>query len=229
MTMITATDTITTAACAEIEHIVRPSGPAGAGEGRTRWRSTTLIAQAESHGPRLPGGATSTSTRWGPWTRWPTSLAVCYAAGPAWRPSGWWSRPSMWAAAQVRCAHGILPVPAPATAHILHGRAHLRRRGPGGAVHPHRGGAAEALCHRASAPCPVMRWQAVGYGMGTKDFEAGQLRPGPAGRDQRGAGRPFRSLLCNIDDMTGRSPGLCHGQAVRRAGALEVIHRCPPA
>lgn len=74
-------------------------------------------------------------------------------------------------AGQVRCAHGILPVPAPATAYIL-------RDVPiyGGAV---RGelctptGAA-LLKHFASefAGIPVMKVQKIGYGMGTKDFEA---------------------------------------------------------
>ena len=33
------------------------------------------------------------------------------------------------------------------------GRAHLWRRGPGGAVHPHRGGPADPLCRCPSAPC----------------------------------------------------------------------------
>lgn len=72
---------------------------------------------------------------------------------------------------QVRCAHGILPVPAPATAYIL-------REVPiyGGSV---RGelctptGAA-LLKHFVShfGATPVMKVEKIGYGMGTKDFEA---------------------------------------------------------
>ena len=71
---------------------------------------------------------------------------------------------------QVRCAHGILPVPAPATAFIL-------KDAPvyGGAI---RGelctptGAA-LLKHFATefGNVPVMNVNAIGYGMGKKDFE----------------------------------------------------------
>lgn len=72
---------------------------------------------------------------------------------------------------QVKCAHGILPVPAPATAFILKGVPIY-----GGSI---RGelctptGAA-LLKHFASAfgSMPLMRVDAIGYGMGKKDFEA---------------------------------------------------------
>ena len=72
---------------------------------------------------------------------------------------------------QVRCAHGILPGPAPATAHILRGI-------------PVYGGAFRGeLCTPTGAallrrfvdefgPMPLMRVESIGYGMGSKDFEA---------------------------------------------------------
>ena len=74
-------------------------------------------------------------------------------------------------AGQVRCAHGILPVPAPATAYILRGV-------------PTYGGAvmgelctptgAALLKHFASrfGDQPVMSVEKIGYGVGKKDFEA---------------------------------------------------------
>ena len=70
----------------------------------------------------------------------------------------------------VRCAHSILPVPAPATAHILQGI-------------PVYGGAVKSeLCTPTGAailkhfatefgPMPVLKITKTGYGMGKKDFE----------------------------------------------------------
>jgi len=71
----------------------------------------------------------------------------------------------------VRCSHGILPVPAPATAYILRG------------VPCHGGRFRAELCTPTGAallkyfvhdfgPMPVMKTGAIGYGMGKKDFEA---------------------------------------------------------
>ena len=72
---------------------------------------------------------------------------------------------------KVHCAHGILPVPAPATADLLRGvpvyggtiRAELCT--PTGAA---------LLKHFASAfgPLPLMTVERIGYGMGKKEFEA---------------------------------------------------------
>lgn len=71
----------------------------------------------------------------------------------------------------VKCTHGILPVPAPATAYILKGvpvysngiRSELTT--PTGAA---------LLKHFATGfgTMPVMRIDRIGYGMGTKDFDA---------------------------------------------------------
>ena len=75
---------------------------------------------------------------------------------------------------QVRCAHGVLPVPAPATAYILRDV-------------PIYGGSIQGeLCTPTGAallkhfvtefgPMPVMRATAIGYGCGKKDFEAAKI------------------------------------------------------
>ena len=120
---------------------------------------------------------------------------------------------------QVRCAHGVLPVPAPATALLLEGVPVY-----GGAI---RGelctptGAA-LLVHFASdfGDMPAMTLEAVGYGMGTKDFPwancvralLGQTREAPDSAVE---------LRCNLDDMTGEAIGYA-AQCLRQAGALDV-------
>lgn len=72
---------------------------------------------------------------------------------------------------QVRCAHGILPVPAPATAHILTGVPIYGGKIEGELCTPT---GAALLKHFATGfgGMPVMTLQRVGYGMGAKDFEA---------------------------------------------------------
>jgi len=72
---------------------------------------------------------------------------------------------------QVKCAHGMLPVPAPATAYILRdvpiygGNIRGELCTPTGAA---------LLKHFATrfGNLPMMKTQAIGYGMGKKDFEA---------------------------------------------------------
>ncbi len=118
---------------------------------------------------------------------------------------------------QVRCAHGILPVPAPATAYIL-------RDVPiyGGAV---RGelctptGAA-LLRHFATrfGDMPVMRTRAIGYGMGKKTLK----RPTASARcwARRGdGGDTVVELACNIDDMTAEAIGFAM-ETLFASGAL---------
>ena len=120
---------------------------------------------------------------------------------------------------QVRCAHGILPVPAPATAHILRdvpiygGQIQGELCTPTGAA---------LLKHFAAqfGPMPLMRTQAVGYGCGKKDFEAVNCVRAMLGEAGDG-GDQVAVLSCNLDDMTAEALGF----AVERlfeAGALDA-------
>lgn len=122
---------------------------------------------------------------------------------------------------QVRCAHGILPVPTPAAAWLLRGVPTY-----GGAI---RGelctptGAA-LLTHFADSfgPMPVMCVQAIGCGMGKKDFEAAncvRIMLGEAAEPS--TNDRIVKLECNLDDMTGESLGFATKRLLE-AGARDV-------
>ena len=72
---------------------------------------------------------------------------------------------------QVRCAHGILPVPAPATAYILRDAPIYGGKIRGELCTP-TGAALLRYFADEFGPMPVMKTEAIGYGMGKKDFEA---------------------------------------------------------
>lgn len=101
---------------------------------------------------------------------------------------------------QVRCAHGILPVPAPATAFILKGV-------------PIYGGSIQGeLCTPTGAALlkhfvdsfgemPAFSVNAIGYGMGKKDFEAANCVRAMLGEKLSQKDRMYE-ISCNVDDMT---------------------------
>jgi uncharacterized protein (TIGR00299 family) protein len=121
---------------------------------------------------------------------------------------------------QVRCAHGILPVPAPATAYILRDV-------------PICGGSIQGeLCTPTGAALlkhfvtkfgdlPAMKVKSIGYGMGKKDFERancvrvllGEMEDKPEG---------IWELRCNLDDMTGEQVGFAL-EILMEQGALDAF------
>lgn len=120
---------------------------------------------------------------------------------------------------QVRCAHGILPVPAPATAYIL-------RDVPiyGGSI---RGelctptGAALLKYFAADfGSMPVMKVKNIGYGMGKKDFDVANCVRVMLGETMEQADK-ICELSCNVDDMTGEAVGFAMDRLFD-AGALDV-------
>lgn len=120
---------------------------------------------------------------------------------------------------QVRCAHGILPVPAPATALLLEG------------IPIYGGSIRGELCTPTGAallrrfvtrfgPLPPMRVEKTGYGMGTKDFVAANCVRAMLGQTEESAGH-ILELACNLDDMTPEAVGFAMEQLFA-AGALDV-------
>ena len=119
----------------------------------------------------------------------------------------------------VRCAHGILPVPAPATALILQGIPSYGGKVKGELCTPT---GAALLKHFASSfgDRPVMTVEAVGYGMGKKDFEQANCVRAFLGESE-GEQVPVTKLECNLDDMTGEDIGFAMEQLFS-AGARDV-------
>ena len=119
----------------------------------------------------------------------------------------------------VHCAHGILPVPAPATALILQGIPSLAGPVKGELCTPT---GAALLKHFVSAfgERPVMTVEAIGYGMGKKDFEQANCVRAFLGESEGGR-EPITKLECNLDDMTGEDLGFAMTQLFA-AGASDV-------
>ena len=121
---------------------------------------------------------------------------------------------------QVKCAHGILPVPAPATVYILKdipiysGSIRDEMCTPTGAA---------LLAHFADefGDMPVMRVSKIGYGMGTKDFDTANCIRVMIGETENEDNRVLE-LKCNIDDMTAEEIGYASEQLVK-SGAIDVF------
>ncbi len=119
----------------------------------------------------------------------------------------------------VRCAHGILPVPAPATALLLEG------------VPSYSGNIEGELCTPTGAALlkyfadefgsmPVMSSESIGYGMGTKEFERLSCVRAFLG-ESCNEKEKITKLECNIDDMTGEDIGFAMDMLFKE-GARDV-------
>lgn len=121
---------------------------------------------------------------------------------------------------QVRCAHGILPVPAPAAAELLRGIPIAGGPVPGELCTP-TGAALLAHFVTEFGEMPPVCLEKTGYGLGKKDFpQANCLRAiwGTAGD----GGDRIAELRCNVDDMTGEDLGFAM-ETLLSQGALDVF------
>lgn len=122
----------------------------------------------------------------------------------------------------VRCAHGILPVPAPATAYILRdvpiygGSIECELCTPTGAA---------LLKHFATrfGNMPVMKTHAIGYGMGKKDLPIANCVRAMLGETGNTGDKTdtVLELSCNVDDMTAEAIAFA-AERLFEGGALEV-------
>ena len=123
----------------------------------------------------------------------------------------------------VRCAHGVMPVPAPATAYLLEGVPVY-----GGAVQGElctpTGAALVRELAESFGPLPVMTIAKTGVGTGTKRFEqANCVRAflGEACGEKSGANGEICELVCNLDDMTPEAIAYA-AEKLLEGGALDV-------
>jgi len=125
----------------------------------------------------------------------------------------------------VQCAHGIVPVPAPATAELLLG------------VPIYSGDIAGELCTPTGAALltyfadsygqmPSLITEKCGYGMGKKSFDTANCIRAFLGYQETSPGSDeamdeITELCCNIDDMTPEALAFAC-ETLMRAGALDV-------
>lgn len=120
---------------------------------------------------------------------------------------------------QVHCAHGILPVPAPATAFLLQGVPVYGGHVQGELCTPT---GAALLRHFVSAftAMPMIQLKQVGYGMGKKEFSAMNCLRALWG-EAPDCQEMVVTLCCNLDDMTPEAVGFATEQLLAH-GALDV-------
>ena len=132
------------------------------------------------------------------------------------------SSPVNMGSGQVKCAHGIMPVPAPATAFILKGIPAYSSEIEGELCTP-TGAALLKFFVQEYGDMPAMTTRGIGYGMGTRDFpRANCLRAflGDSVLEAAGTDR-IVELSCNMDDISGEELGFAM-ERLYDLGAKEV-------
>ncbi len=120
----------------------------------------------------------------------------------------------------VRCAHGILPVPAPATEILLHGIPTFGGEIKGELCTP-TGAALLAEFADEFGAQPIMAVTKSGYGCGKKDFPRANVVRVFLG-EADGSRDEITQLQCNLDDCTAEEIGFAM-EAILEAGAPDVF------
>ncbi|HEY0704821.1 MAG TPA: nickel pincer cofactor biosynthesis protein LarC [Candidatus Acidoferrales bacterium] len=133
-------------------------------------------------------------------------------------------------AGQVKTAHGLLPVPAPATADLLKG-APVYTSGIQKELVTPTGAAIATTLSTSYSKIPEMKLQAIGYGAGSMDFPEkanvmrlliGEAESSIAGKTaHNSADAPIAVIETNLDDMSPQIYGYFVERALH-AGALDI-------
>ena len=129
----------------------------------------------------------------------------------------------------VDCAHGTMPVPAPATAELLKGVPVYSNRIEGELVTPTGAAILTTIC-RSFGELPGFRVERIGYGAGSRDHKDGPnvlrvLSGRSADSDSASADSRVWVLEANIDDMNPQIFGYVQGRLFE-LGVLDVF-TCP--
>jgi pyridinium-3,5-bisthiocarboxylic acid mononucleotide nickel chelatase len=124
-----------------------------------------------------------------------------------------------------KMAHGVLPVPAPATARLLMGKPTYSNGVQKELVTPTGAAIVATLCE-SFGPQPAMKVSAIGYGAGTADLEGQpnvlRLMSGEVEKGIQSHDGTIRVLEANLDDMNPQIFGYLLDKALA-AGALDVF------
>lgn len=146
-------------------------------------------------------------------------LGVCYAIYLL-KPEHISITPVRTGYGSVYCAHGIVPVPSPATAYILRG------------IPSYSGDIESELCTPTGAALirhfgesfgqmECMSIIGTGYGMGTKNFVRANCVRAFLGDKENGSDDTITELVCNIDDMTAEALAYSMSK-IMAAGVLDI-------
>ncbi|MDQ0219555.1 nickel pincer cofactor biosynthesis protein LarC [Peribacillus cavernae] len=124
---------------------------------------------------------------------------------------------------KLKMAHGLYPIPAPATAELLKGIPLMNFEVEGELTTPTGAGFLNALVHEYG-PIPPLTMETIGYGAGKKDFEHPNVLRAILFQEQEITNRETVIVLeCQLDDVTGEQLGFVM-EKLFESGALDVYY-----
>lgn len=146
-------------------------------------------------------------------------LAACYAMYLL-APNCVYASPVHVGSGFVQCAHGLLPVPAPATANLLLGVPTYGGQIDGELCTPTGAALLTEFVQRFGNQ-PTMQVEKIGVGLGKKQFSAANCLRSFWGSSANGEKNQISELVCNIDDMTPEAVAYACKKLLQM-GALDV-------